>query len=66
MGDAVVSGYGFTAEPDFVVVLDLASGAVRQKLKVHGAPSYLRRKGDRLYVRTYDTDYELAIAVPER
>lgn len=56
-GGSVVTGYGFTAEPDFLFVLDLATGTVRQKIPVKSGPEALRRKGDRLFVRTYETDY---------
>lgn len=56
-GGQVVTGYGFTAEPDFVFVLDLATGRTLQKIAVASGPSVLVRKGERLFVRTYDMDY---------
>jgi hypothetical protein len=56
-GGSLVVGYGFTAEPDFVFVLDLATGKVDQKIPVKSGPELMRLKGDRLFVRTYDTDY---------
>ena len=56
-GGSIVTGYGFTAEPDFVFVLDLATGNTEQKIFVKSGPELLRLKGDRLFVRTYDTDY---------
>ncbi len=56
-GDAIVSGYGFTSEPDFVYVLNRADGRVVQQVPVKSGPSYLVDKEDRLYVRTYNTDY---------
>jgi hypothetical protein len=55
--DAIVSGYGFTTEPDFLYVLDRATGAVAQTVPIRSAPEYLIPKNDRLYVRAYDTDY---------
>ncbi len=58
----VVSGYGFTAEPDFMLVLDQATGATLSKTPVKSGPSYLVRKGDQLLVRTYDTDYVFGVA----
>lgn len=54
---AVVCGYGFTAEPDFVFVLDGQTGAVRQKIPVSSGPDHFVLKDDTLRVRTYDTDY---------
>lgn len=57
VGGGLVSGYGFTAEPDFVYVLDRATGAVKQKLPVRTGPDHVVEKGGRVYVRTYDADY---------
>jgi len=56
-GASIVTGYGFTAEPDFVFVLDLATGKTEQKIPVKSGPELMRLEGDRLFVRTYDTDY---------
>jgi hypothetical protein len=53
----VVSGYGFTEEPDHLVVIDQAKGRTLAKTFVKSGPSYLVRKGSQLFVRTYDTDY---------
>ncbi len=55
-GSAVVCGYGFTAEPDFLYVLDAATGAVRQKLPVPSGPEEIIAKDGRFFVRTYDAD----------
>jgi hypothetical protein len=63
-GGSIITGYGFTAEPDFVFVLDLATGAVEQKIAVKKSPEAIRAKGDRVYVRTYDTDYVFKSATP--
>lgn len=56
-GGSIVTGYGFTAEPDFLFVLDLVTGKVEQKIAVKSGPEVIQQKGDRLFVRTYDTDY---------
>jgi outer membrane protein assembly factor BamB len=61
VGEAVVCGYGFTNEPDFLFVLDRRTGRVLQKIPLTSAADYLFRKGDRLYVRCYDTDYVFAV-----
>jgi hypothetical protein len=58
--DRVVTGYGFTSEPDYVYVLDLATGSVRQRLPLKSAPSYVIAKDAQLYVRTGGMDYVLA------
>ncbi|MCC6160176.1 MAG: hypothetical protein IT350_19145 [Deltaproteobacteria bacterium] len=62
VGDAIISGYGFTAEPDYVFVLDRLSGKVRARVPVKSGPEYLILKDETLYVRCYDTDYVFAIA----
>lgn len=53
-GDLVVDGYGFTAEPDFLYLLDRHTGRVRDRLAVPSAPELIRRHGNVLQVRTYD------------
>ena len=60
-GGAILSGYGFTSEPDFLFVLDRASGRVLSKVKVASGPDYLIEKDGDLLVRTYDHDYVFAI-----
>ncbi|WP_439815665.1 hypothetical protein [Zavarzinia sp. CC-PAN008] len=55
--DALIAGYGFTEEPDFLYVLDSRDGTTVQKVPVRSGPETLILKGDRLYVRTYNTDY---------
>ena len=56
-GRSVVAGYGFTAEPDFLFVLDAARGTTEQKIPLKSGPSAIVGKGDKVFVRTYDTDY---------
>jgi hypothetical protein len=56
-GDAIIAGYGFTAEPDFLFVLNKVDGRVVQRVPISSGPSYLVEKDGRLYVRTYNTDY---------
>lgn len=52
--DLIVSGYGFTAEADFLYLLDRRTGKVLDRLLVPSAPEVIRLRGDRLHVRTYD------------
>lgn len=56
-GDAVISGYGFTAEKDFLYVLDRRTGAIVQTVPVRSGPEWLILKDGKLFVRTYNTDY---------
>jgi outer membrane protein assembly factor BamB len=55
-GDAIVSGYGFTAERDYLYVLDRRTGRVSDRLALPTAPEWVKLRGDRLHVRTYDHD----------
>ena len=55
-GDLIVSGYGFTAEPDFLYLLDRRTGKVLDRLPVPSAPEIVKVRGERLHVRTYDRD----------
>jgi hypothetical protein len=53
-GDTIVSGYGFTAEPDYLYALDRHTGRVLARLLVPSAPERIARHGTRLTVDTYD------------
>ena len=55
------SGYGFTAEPDFLFVLDMKTGEVVEKTKVKSGPEVILDKSGELYVRTYDHDYVFGV-----
>lgn len=61
VGDRVVTGYGFTAEPDRLYALDTATGAVAGSLATHSAPEIVRERDGRLLVRCYDTDYVVTL-----
>lgn len=53
-GCYIVAGYGFTAEPDAVVLVDRGTGAVRQKIGVSSAPErYTLVQPGQLDVRLY-------------
>ncbi|WP_437934685.1 hypothetical protein [Sorangium sp. So ce341] len=60
-GDHLLCGYGFTAEPDFLYVLERATGKVASKLSLKSGPAFLVEKDGKLFVRTYDTDYVFEI-----
>jgi hypothetical protein len=53
-GDLIVAGYGFTAEPDFLYLLDRVTGKVVDRLRVASAPEIVKLRGSTLHVRTYD------------
>ncbi len=55
-GDALVTGYGFTGEPEYLYLIDRRTGRVRDRLIVPSAPESISRRGHRLIVRTYDHD----------
>lgn len=52
----IVAGYGFTAEPDFLYLLDRRTGKVLDRLAMPTAPEIIKLRGGRLDVRTYDHD----------
>ena len=54
VGDDLITGYGFTAEPDYLHVLDRETGATVDRVKVPNAMEDLEADGDTLYVKTYD------------
>lgn len=60
-GDVLLCGYGFTAEPDNLYQLDLATGQVIAELPLKSMADYLILKDDILYVRTYNTDYTFRV-----
>lgn len=64
-GTHLISGYGFTDEEDFLYAIDAGTGTVVQRVKVKNGPSFLWATEDRLYVRTYDTDYVFALEAME-
>lgn len=53
-GDLIVAGYGFTAEPDYLYLLDRRTGNVLDRLAVPSAPEVIKLRANRLHVRTYD------------
>lgn len=57
IGNTIISGYGFTAEPDFVHLLNRHNGEVVRSIEVASAPQFLIRKEDELFVRCYNRDY---------
>ncbi len=59
--DGIICGYGFTAEDDFIYVLDKTNGKRVQSIPVKSGPEYIIRKEEKIYVRTYDMNYVFGI-----
>jgi GNAT superfamily N-acetyltransferase len=59
--DVLVTGYGFTAEPDVLFLLDRESGRAVGSLKLPSAPEYIALRRGKLFVRTYDHNVEVSI-----
>ncbi len=57
VNDHIVTGYGFTAEPDFLYLLNRHTGEVVQKEKLKTGPDRFAVKGNRVYVNCYDINY---------
>jgi len=55
--DAIITGYGFSAEPHYLYVVNQKDGRVIQTIKLKKMAEYILNKGDNIFVRTYDTDY---------
>jgi outer membrane protein assembly factor BamB len=54
VGDVLVTGYGFTAEADWLYALDRRTGKPLARLAVPSAPEVISARGRTLTVRTYD------------
>ena len=50
----LVTGYGFTAEPDWLYLLDRKTGRVVERLTLPSGPERLTKSGSNIVVRTYD------------
>lgn len=61
--DFLMTGYGFTAEPDNVFLLDKATGKVATKMSVDSAPDGIILSGSRATVFTYDSKLEFEITL---
>ncbi len=58
----LVTGYGFTAEPDYLYLLDRATGHVVDRLLLPNAPEKITWQGKLLHVRTYDHNLLVRLA----
>jgi outer membrane protein assembly factor BamB len=60
-GDYLITGYGFTAEPDYLYLLRRADGSVAQRVSLPSAPSDIYLDGGILRVDAYDGAYDFDI-----
>lgn len=61
LGGALVCGYGFTAEPRYLTVIDRATGVTKQKTQISTTPDLFVPKGESIYVRGYRNDFVFAV-----
>lgn len=59
--NTIVCGYGFTSEPDYLILVDRLDGSVTEKIPIQSKADYIICKEDILYVRTYNTNYTFQI-----
>ncbi len=59
--DCIICGYGFTAEPDYIYVLDRFTGRKLDTIKVNSAPEQFEIIDGVLNVATYNTSYTFKI-----
>jgi hypothetical protein len=57
IGDTIVSGYGFTDEPDYIYLISRLTGEVYDRFQVSTAPEYMVYEHGCLYLLCYDTQY---------
>jgi GNAT superfamily N-acetyltransferase len=60
----IVSGYGFTAEPDYLYAVDRAHGRVVGRILLPTAADRIARHGNTLTVDTYDHRLTIRVSVP--
>lgn len=61
IGDVIISGYGFTAEPDYLYQINRYTGEIIGKLELKKMADLMVLQDDTLYVHTYSYDYEIAV-----
>jgi hypothetical protein len=54
LGNTLISGYGFTSEPDYLYAIDRRTARVRGRLLLPSSPERIARHGNLLTVDTYD------------
>ncbi len=59
--DTIICGYGFTAEDDYIYLLDRYDGKTVDRIRVNSGPDQFEVAGGTLYVATYNTAYTFRI-----
>lgn len=61
-GETIITGYGYSDEPDYIYVVDKATGTRLKSIKVANGPEQFSIINNKLYVRTYSYDYVFGLA----
>lgn len=64
VGNLIVSGYGFTAEKDYLYVIEARSGNELHEQPIKSGHDWVRWVNEELIVRTYGYDYRLKLESP--
>lgn len=59
--NTIVCGYGFTEEPDYLILINRLDGIITEKIPIASMAEYIIQKDDILYIRTYNTNYTFQI-----
>jgi hypothetical protein len=59
--DYLVTGYGFTGEPDFVFLVRRSDGAIVQKVPIESGPDKIELSGNHVHVESYGSVTELEL-----
>ena len=57
VGNLLITGYGFTAEPDYLYVPSRDTGRIIERHAIKSGPDLVVARNDSLFVHTYNTDY---------
>jgi len=60
--DAIICGYGFTAEDDYIYILNRSDGMRQKSILVKTSPDYFHFVEDELHVRCYNVDYVFKVS----
>lgn len=60
-GDYIITGYGFTNEPDYLYIIDKSNGGFIKKVSLANAPGVIGMRENHIFVRTYSYEYEFVI-----
>jgi outer membrane protein assembly factor BamB len=61
-GDAILTGYGHSAENHYLYILNKADGRVARQMPIRKSIDWLIEHDSKLFVRTYDTDFVFTYA----